>query len=623
MNNNPIPASESRWGAFNVLNLENQNKLKVLFEEAASGKHKEADWLKIGDFYSSGMDTTEIEKMGITPLKPFFDKIDNIKSPNDLKKVIGELSSYTIQPIFYFYIGADDKNSSMNIANLYQGGLGLPDRDYYFPNDDRMKNIFAEYEKHLVKVFELYGLDAENAKNAAKSVINIETQLAAASSTRLELRDPVKNYNKMPLSELQKISPKFDWNTYFAELGIANPEEINVGQPKFYTTVSKLIETTSIDNWKLFLKWKVIKDASPYLNEAFVNQNFEFYGKVLSGSQEIQDRWKRVLNTTSASLGEAVGKIYAEKYFPASSKDKMLKLVGNLKLALKEHIQNLSWMTDVTKTKALTKLEKINVKIGYPDKWKDYSKLQISKDSYLMNVLNSSKFEMEENLAKIGKPVDRTEWGMTPQTVNAYYSPNMNEIVFPAAILQPPFFYPDGDDAVNYGAIGVVIGHEMTHGFDDQGRQFDADGNLVDWWTKEDADKFTEKVSVLVEQANAFTVIKDMKVDGQLTLGENIADFGGLTVSLTALKKAMNNNIETPAIDGFSPLQRFFISYSQVWRQNIREEEEMRRLKEDVHSPGVYRVNGALPNVPEFYKAFNITESNKLFMPVEKRAVIW
>lgn len=621
--NNPIPDAESRWGAFNVLNLENQIKLKTLFEEAASGKHKEIDWIKIGDFYTSGMDTLAIENAGLKPLTSFFEKIDKLSSIADVQKMIGELSAFTIQPMFYFYVSADDKNSSMNIASLYQGGLGLPDRDYYFPKDDRTKNILAEYEKHLSKVFVLYGLNNDEADKAAKVVINIETELAKASSTRLELRDPVKNYNKMTIKDLQKISPKFDWNTFFGQLGITSPNEINVGQPKFYETLSNLMTKTSIDDFKVFLKWKVLKDASPYLNDAFVNQNFEFYGKVLTGSKVIQDRWKRVLNTTSGSLGEAVGKIYTEKYFPAKSKEKMLKLVGNLKLALNEHIQNLTWMSDGTKAKALTKLEKINVKIGYPDKWKDYSKLQISKESYVMNVLNSSKFEMDENLAKIGKPVDRTEWGMSPQTVNAYYSPNMNEIVFPAAILQPPFFFPDGDDAVNYGAIGVVIGHEMTHGFDDQGRQFDADGNLVDWWTKDDADKFTEKVQILVEQANGFTVINDMKVDGALTLGENIADFGGLTVALTALKKASNGNVDSPAVDGFTPLQRFFISYSQVWRQNIRDEEEMRRLKEDVHSPGIYRVNGTLPNVPDFYKAFNITDANKLFLPVEKRAIIW
>ncbi|MCO5251565.1 MAG: M13 family metallopeptidase [Candidatus Kapabacteria bacterium] len=623
MTNNPIPESESRWGAFAILNLENQTKLRTLFEEAASGKHKEKDWVKIGDFYSSGMDTVAIEKAGIEPLKPLFEKIDKIASVQDLQTTIGELSSYSIQPIFYFYVSADDKNSTMNIAGLYQGGLGLPDRDYYFPKDDRTKNILSEYKKHLGKVFEIYGLESTEAKKASDVILKIETEIAKASSTKLELRDPVKNYNKMQIQDLQKSSPNFDWSLYFKNLGIDSPTEINVGQPKFYKTVSNLMKKTSIEDWKTFLKWKVIKDASPYLNEAYVNQNFEFYGKVLTGSKVNQDRWKRVLNATSGSLGESVGKIYSEKYFPAKSKEKMLDLVDNLKIALKEHIQNLSWMGEDTKAKALVKLEKINVKIGYPDKWKDYSKVDVSRDNYVMNVLNASKFEMDEMLAKIGKPVDRSEWHMTPQTVNAYYSPNMNEIVFPAAILQPPFFYPDGDDAVNYGAIGVVIGHEMTHGFDDQGRQFDAEGNLVEWWTKEDADKFNEKVKVLVDQANSFVVINDMKVDGALTLGENIADLGGVTVSLTALKKALKGNVETPAIDGFTPLQRFFISYSQVWRQNIREEEEMRRLKEDVHSPGVYRVNGTLPNVPEFYKAFNITEANKLYMPVEKRAIIW
>lgn len=624
MKKNPIPDDESRWSAFNVLNKENQMKLKTLFEEAANGSHKESDWLKIGDFYSSGMDSVKIEEQGIKPLQTYFDKIDNLKNAAEVQSFMGELVLFGINPLFNLGIGPDDKNSNMNIANLYQGGLGLPDRDYYFPgNDERTKNILSEYEKHLGKMFELYGLSSTDAVKASKVVLKIETELAKASSTRLELRDPVKNYNKMALDELQKKSTNFDWKGYFTALGVNAPAEINVGQPKFYETVSNLIKKVSIDDWKIFLKWTILNDAAPYLNDAYVNQNFEFYGKVLTGSKTNQDRWKRVLNITSSALGEAAGKIYTEKYFPAESKEKMLKLVGNLKIALKQHIENLSWMSGETKAKALTKLEKINVKIGYPDKWKDYTSLKVSRDSYILNVLNSSKFEVSENLAKIGKPVDRTEWGMTPQTVNAYYSPNMNEIVFPAAILQPPFFYSDGDDAVNYGAIGVVIGHEMTHGFDDQGRQFDAEGNLQDWWTKEDADKFNEKVKVLVEHASTFKMSNDMTVNGELTLGENIADFGGLTVALTALKKAQNSNVETPVTDGFTPLQRFFISYAQVWRQNIRPEEEMRRLKEDVHSPGNYRVNGSLPNVPEFYKAFGITTDNKLYMPEEKRALIW
>lgn len=623
MANNPIPDAESRWGAFNVLNLENQLKLKTLFEEAASGAHKDADWLKIGDFYASGMDTVTIEKNGIQSLKPLLDKVESISNHVDLHKVVSELTAYSIQPLFYFYVGADDKNSSMNIANLYQGGLGLPDRDYYFPTEDRGKLILDEYKKHLQKVFEIYGLDSSKAFEASKMIIAMETILAKSSSTRLELRDPVKNYNKLKVDDLQKISPNFDWKLYLTGLELSNVDEINVGQPKFYEGVNYLIKNNSIDDWKIYLKWKILKDAAPYLNEAYVVQNFEFYGKTLTGAKVMQDRWKRVLNTTSSSLGESVGKIYAEKYFPSSSKEKMLKLVANLRISLKEHIMNLSWMGDATKEKALAKLEKMNVKIGYPDKWKDYTALQVQRDNYIMNVMNASKFEMMENFAKIGKPVDKLEWHMTPQTVNAYYSPNMNEIVFPAAILQPPFFFPDGDDAVNYGAIGVVIGHEMTHGFDDQGRQFDADGNLVEWWTKEDADKFNEKVKILVEQANSFKVINDLSVNGELTLGENIADLGGVTVSLTALRKALKDNVDSPAIDGFTPLQRFFISYAQVWRQNIRDEEQIRRLKEDVHSPGIYRVNGTLPNVPEFYKAFNISEDSKLFLSNEKRAVIW
>ncbi len=623
MKNNPIPDAESRWGAFNILNLENQKKLLTLFEEAASGSHNDPKWKQIGDFYASGMDTAKIEEAGISPLKQYFEKIDAISSIDDVLKMTGEMASYGMNPFFHFYAGADDKNSEMMVASLYQGGLGLPDRDYYFPKDDRSKMILDEYKKHLGKMFVLFGQSKEEANKSSETILNIETKIAEASSTRLELRDPVKNYNKMLIDDLQKKTSNFNWTLFFEALNVEKPTDIVVGQPKFFESIAKLIKSVPVENWKIFFKWKILNESAAYLNNAFVNQNFEFYGKILSGSKVNQDRWKRVLNTTSAALGEAVGKIYTEKYFPASSKEKMLKLVANLKLALKDRISNLTWMSDATKEKALVKLEKINVKIGYPDKWKDYSSIKVIRDSYITNIINTNIFEVKDNLSKIGKPVDRAEWGMTPQTVNAYYSPNMNEIVFPAAILQPPFFFPDGDDAVNYGAIGVVIGHEMTHGFDDQGRQFDANGNLTDWWTPEDASKFNEKVKVLVNQANAYKIIDDMTVNGELTLGENIADFGGLTVSLVALNKALNKNLESPQIDGFTPLQRFFISYSQVWRQNIRDEETIRRLKEDVHSPGEYRVNGALPNVPEFYQAFNIKEGDKLYIPAEKRAVIW
>jgi putative endopeptidase len=623
MKNNPIPADESRWGAFNVLNLENQKKLRTLFEEAAIGSNKESDWMKIGDFYSSGMDTNSIEKQGIAPLKPFMDKIEAIKTIEDVQKVAGEFNNYGISTLFGTYAGADEKNSVMNIFNLYQGGLGLPDRDYYTQKDDRMKKIRDEYVKHLTKMFELSGQTTEVAAKSAITVMKLETQMATASRTRLDLRDPIKNYNKMPLADLQKQTPKFNWNLYLENLGVKNPADVNVGQPEFFVEISRMMEGISVDEWKTFLKWKLLNETADYLSKAFVEQNFAFYGKVLTGSQQLQDRWKKVLNTTSGLLGEAVGKIYVEKYFPPQAKQRMLKLVDNLKIALETRIKKLDWMSDVTKTKAVQKLSKMAVKIGYPDKWKDFTSLAISRDSYVMNVLNANKFLVADNLNKVNKPVDKMEWHMSPQTVNAYYSPNGNEIVFPAAILQPPFFYLEADDAVNYGAIGVVIGHEMTHGFDDQGRQYDADGNLTDWWTPEDASKFNEKVQILVNQFNTYTAIDSMKIDGKLTVGENIADLGGLTVSLEALRKAANNNVENPKIDDFTPLQRFFISYSQVWRQNIRNEELIKRLKEDVHSPGEFRVNGGLVNIPEFYQAFNVNETKKMFAAPDKRPIIW
>ncbi len=625
MKNNPIPPEESRWGAFNVLNLENQKKLKELFEEAAfSDKHKgNENWRKIGDFYASGMDTNKIESEGIKNLTPLMDRINKITNVDELVKEMAYLTTTGFYPFFYFYGGQDDKNSEMIIPNLYQGGLNLPDRDYYLNDDERSKTIRTAYYSHLQNMFKLMNNDEATAKKNADIIMNIETKLAKSSRSRLDLRDPNLNYNKMAIADLQKLTPEFNWNLYFDGIGLKNNDGINVGQPQFFTDAAKLLKELSINDWKIYLQWNVLHNAAPYLNNSFVEENFAFYGKVLTGSQQLRERWKRVLDNTSSSLGEAVGQIYVEKYFPPEAKQRMLKLVENLDLALADHIKKLTWMTDATKQKALEKLNTMNVKIGYPDKWIDYSNLQVSRDSYLQNVINSSIFEFKKNLDKIGKPVDREEWGMSPQTVNAYYSPNMNEIVFPAAILQPPFFYLDADDAVNYGAIGVVIGHEMTHGFDDQGRQFDSKGNLSDWWTEEDAQKFKEKTKVLVDQFNGYKSVNGLTVNGELTLGENIADFGGLTLSLTALRKATKNNLNTPKVDNFTPLQRFFISYSQVWRQNIRDEELMRRLKEDVHSPGENRVNGGLVNIPEFYEAFGVKPNNKLYVAPEKRALIW
>jgi putative endopeptidase len=421
---------------------------------------------------------------------------------------------------------------------------------------------------------------------------------------------------------LIKSSPDFNWRLFFYELGIKKTDEINVGQPEFFENISKMMNE-DIKVFKEYLKWHILNSTSDYLSQEFVDEHFNFYGKVFTGKQKNQERWKRILNQTNGDLGEAVGQIYVKEFFPPEAKQKMLKLVENLRVALGQRISKLDWMSAPTKKEAAAKLAGINVKIGYPDKWIDYSSIDISRESYLQNSINATKFNYNRELAKIGNPPDRQDWGMTPQTVNAYYSPNMNEIVFPAAILQPPFFFLEADDAVNYAAIGTVIGHEMTHGFDDQGRQYDKEGNLKDWWQASDAEKFTKRVSSLVKQYDSFVAIEDQHVNGELTLGENIADVGGLTVSFTAWKNANGGKVPTEKIDGFLPIERFFLSYAQVWRNNIRDKELLRRLKEDVHSPGRFRVNGALPNIPEFYSTFGIKKGDKLYLPEEERAKIW
>jgi putative endopeptidase len=622
---NPIPADKSRYGAFDELAEENTTQLHGIMEDAAADKTATAGSIKqkIGDFYTSGMDTAKIEKDGITAIKPELDQIDAIKTIADLQKQIALNHTMGMPGLFGFYASQDEKNSTSMIAQLHQGGLGLPDRDYYLSDDARSKEIRTAYQKHLVNTFKLLGYsDADAVKNAA-TVVKIETELAKASSTRLALRDPVANYNKMDLAGLKKLAADFDWSLYFTDLGLTQTKDINVGQPKFFNAMAKLTKSVPIEDWKTYLKWNLVRSASSSLSAAFEKENFAFYGTVLSGIKEMKPRWKRVVDETSGSLGEAVGQLYVEKYFPATAKTRMVALVSNLKAALNERIQNLSWMSAETKKAAEIKLAKINVKVGYPDKWIDYTPLTISKDSYFANVMNANHFAFKRDLDKIGKPIDRTEWGMTPQTVNAYYNPNMNEIVFPAGILQPPFFYANGDDAVNYGAIGVVIGHEMTHGFDDQGRMYDKDGNLKDWWTKVDADNFKKQTQVLIDQYSSIKVLNDLTVDGKLTIGENIADLGGVNVSYTAFLKTLAGKDINEKIDGFTLPQRFFLSYAQVWRNNIRDKALMRSLKEDVHSPGVARVNGIVYNIPAFYPAFNILPTDKLYKAVDKRASIW
>ncbi|PLX01775.1 MAG: peptidase M13 [Marinilabiliales bacterium] len=621
---NPIPDEYSQYGAFTVIYEDNQKQLKSLVKEVSEQKNTKKGSInqKIRDFYNSGMDTVKIEELGVNALSSQLDEIANLKSKEDVEKQVAIMQRRGSYPLFYFFAGTDQRNSSMEIGNFYQGGIGLPDMDYYINESDRSEGIRQAYLEHLKKMFILKGDDEEKANKAAETVMKIETDLAKVSRTRLELRNPVANYNKMTLDELKQHSPDFDWDIYFGALGVSDPGGMNVGQPDFIAAIGQILNKYSVDELKDYLTWNLLDNSANYLNQAFVDQNFDFFGKTLSGRKKLQPRWKRVLTNTSGRLGEAIGQLYVEKYFPAESKEKMLVLVENLRKSFAQRIDNLDWMSDTTKAKAQEKLAAITVKVGYPDKWRDYSKLEVTPDNYYLNVSNAREFEFNRNINKIGKPVDKTEWGMTPQTVNAYYSPTNNEIVFPAGILQPPFFNKDADDAVNYGSIGVVIGHEMTHGFDDQGRQYDKDGNLNDWWTEGDAKRFTDKIAKLETQYDNYKILDTLNVDGKLTIGENIADLGGLYISYNALLMSYDGNFPKD-IDGFDYTQRFFLGYSSVWRQNIRDEEMIKRLKEDVHSPGEARVNVPPFNMDVFVKAFNINENDRLFIPEEDRAFIW
>jgi putative endopeptidase len=622
--NNPIPDEYSRYGSFEKLTEENYAKLKTLFNQVAgSDADKGSIEQKIRDFYNTGMDSAKIEKEGIAPLKADLEKIDNLQNTKEVQNHLAYMHSHGIYPGFYIFAYADEKNSDMVIAQLMQGGLGLPDRDYYTSDDGRSKELRKAYTDHLKKMFSLLGDSRDAAERNAATVMAMETRLAIASMTRLDRRDPHKTYHKMNVKKLQKTTPLFNWQLYFDGIGLTDPGDLNVRQPQFFTEFSDMMNDVELDDWKTYLRWHLINSTASCLSPDFVEQDFEFYGKMLSGKKALQPRWKRVMNATSSALGEAVGQLYVKKYFPPAAKKRMLDLVENLKVSLEERIETLDWMGGETQKAALSKLETMNVKIGYPDKWIDYSPLEIKADSYILNVMRADNFNFQRDMAKVNKPVDPDEWHMNPQTVNAYYSPTSNEIVFPAAILQPPFFNMKADDAVNYGAIGVVIGHEMTHGFDDQGRQYDVDGNLRDWWTEEDAKRFDQRTQVLVDQYNRFSVFDTLHVDGKLTLGENIADLGGLNISYQALQKALKENPQPKTIDGFTPAQRFFLAYAQVWRQSIRPEELQRRLKEDVHSPGRFRTNGPIANMPEFHAAFDVKSGEALYKPENERAVIW
>ncbi len=618
----PIPDEKSRFGSFDLLADTGEVQVQKLITEIATNKQKAGSIaLKIADFYNTGLDTAKIEANGCKPVQPLFDQINSIQNKDDLMKVVADLHTKGIRPMYSLFSDADQKNSELVVAYLYQGGLGMPDRDYYTKDDERSKSVQESYKVHLQKIFSLAGDNEAISKANSSVVYTIEYRLAKSSMTLLEQRDPHHIYHKMNLEGLQKISPEINWSSQFQSLGLSNPGDFIVGQPDFVTELGKMLKEVSVDDWKIYLKWQVLRSTSSYLSLAFVNQSFDFFGKTLSGQMAQRPRWKRVQEATNNALSEAIGQLYVQKYFPAESKKRMLELVQNLRVSLGERIKQLAWMSDETKAKALAKLDAVNVKVGYPDKWRDYSALEVSTDSYVANVLRARQFDFNFMISKVNKPVDRTEWQMAPQEVNAYYNPNMNEIVFPAAILQPPFFYADADNAVNYGAIGVVIGHEMTHGFDDQGRLYDKVGNLADWWTADDSKLFGERTKVLVNQFNNYTVLDTLKANGELSLGENIADLGGLNIAYYAMKKASTGN-EKP-IDGFTPDQRFFLAYAHLWAQNIRDKEIVRRTKEDPHSLGRFRVLGPLRNMPEFYKAFDVKEGDYMFLKEADRAVIW
>ena len=620
--NTKIPPSETGWGTFYTLRDKNEANIYQILEYAAAHDDTVGSInQKVGDMFKSGMDTVAIEKLGYNPVKPQLTKIAAVKDYKDLVKLAADGFKTGDGFLFGFYISPDDKISTKNAAHFDQTGLNLPNRDYYFKTDSASKKILDGYVKYIAKLFTLTGVDAATANAKAGGILKLETAIATAHLSPVQLRDPVKNYNKFTFADFQKQMPDVDLLDAFNRMELKT-DTVLVGQPRYYKALDGLLKSQPIDVWKDKATFEALSGAATYLSKAFRDAHFDFFGKVLSGQKQQRDRWKILSEDIDNGLGELLGQLYVQKYFPPDAKKRMLDLVNNLQAVYKERIEKLDWMGPQTKGEALAKLAAFTKKIGYPDKWKKYDDVQISKGAYYQNEQSIAAHNYREMIKKVGKPVDRTEWQMTPPTIDAYNNPLFNEIVFPAGILQFPFFDKDADDAVNYGAIGVVIGHEMTHGFDDQGRQYDKDGNLKDWWTPADAAKFKTRVKVLINQYNQFTVLGNLHVNGELTQGENLADVGGAMIAYQAFKNTPEGK-SGAKIDGFTPDQRFFLSLTRVWQSKIRDETERMSISNNPHSPPMYRVNGPFSNMPEFYKAFNVNPGDKMYRPDSLRVKVW
>jgi putative endopeptidase len=622
--NNPVPAKETRWGSFNELRDFNIKAVKTLVEDAAADKSAPAGSIKkrVGDFYAAAMDSVSIEKLGYTPIKGDLARIKQIK---DLSGVINEVTyqrtSGISSPMFGFSVAQDRKNVKKYLPSLGQGGTTLPDRDYYLKDDARTLKIRDAYVTYMTTLFSLTGTKPEQAKQKAATVLALEKQFAEAQMSRLEMRDPYKTYNKFAVTEFSKTTPGLNWSTLLSQLKVNGQDTILVSSPKFFSTVDGMLKTVSVADWKTYLEWNVLKGSASSLSSPFVQASFAFT-QAQTGQRVQTPRWQRMSSLTDNTVGELLGQLYVAKYFKPEAKARMTDLIKNLRAAFEIRIKNLEWMSPETKEKALEKLHAFMPKIGYPEKWKNYDGMIINRSTYFQNLQSADQWRYKEMISQLGKPVDRTLFGMTPPTVNAYYSPTMNEIVFPAGILQFPFFSPEADDAVNYGGIGAVIGHEMSHGFDDSGSQYDKDGNLHNWWTKEDREKFDAKTKALGEQFDAYTVVDTIHVIGKLTMGENIGDLGGLNAAYTAFKMTKQGQSNTK-IDGFTPDQRFFLSWAQVWRGNILPESAAQLIKTDPHSPGEYRTIGAPVNMDAWYNAFGVKPGDKLYKKPEDRIRMW